>query len=136
MGQPKEKMTQRIIRALENPHVNVLAHPTCRLVGEREPIEADLEEIFRVARRNGVALEINAMPDRLDLKDLHVFRARELGCKLIIGTDAHRVSHLDLMRFGVGVARRGWCRAEDILNTRSLPELKIALKRSEVATNL
>ena len=136
MGQPKEKMTQRIIRALENPYVNVLAHPTCRLLGEREPIEVDLEEIFRVARRNGVALEINAMPDRLDLKDLHVFRARELGCKLIIGTDAHRVSHLDLMRFGVGVARRGWCRAEDILNTRSLPELKIALKRSEVATNL
>jgi DNA polymerase (family 10) len=118
MGQDEEKMTRRVIKALENPHVDVLAHPTCRILGEREPVSIDLEELFRAALRTDTALEINAMPERMDLRDIHVLRARELGVKLIIGTDAHSIAQLDLVRFGVGIARRGWCRAEDILNTR------------------
>jgi DNA polymerase (family 10) len=120
MNQEQGKMTERILRAIESPHVDVLAHPTCRLLGEREPIMVDIEAIFRAAAETNTALEINAMPSRLDLKDIHVFRARELGVKLTIATDAHSTSHLDLVRFGVGVARRGWCEAEHILNTRPL----------------
>jgi DNA polymerase (family 10) len=118
MGQDEAKMTQRVLRAVENPNVDILAHPTCRLLGEREPVNLDMEQVFKAALKTGTALEINAMPDRLDLKDIHVLRAKELGVKLVINTDAHRVSHLDLMRFGVGVARRGWCEAGDVLNTK------------------
>ncbi len=118
MGQDEEKMTRRVIKAMENPHVDVLAHPTCRILGEREPVSIDLEEVFRAALRTDTALEINAMPERLDLRDIHVLRARELGVELLIGTDAHSIAQLDLMRFGVGIARRGWCRADDILNTK------------------
>ncbi len=130
MGQDSEKMTGRIIRALENPGVHILAHPTCRLIGVREPIDVDIEEIFRAAVRTNTALEINAMPDRLDLKDIHVLRARELGVKLTIGTDAHSADSLGLMRFGVGVARRGWCQPEHILNTRSVEELGKFLRQT------
>ncbi len=130
MGQDKDKMTRRIIRALENPHIDILAHPTCRLIGEREPIDVDLEEVFRAAVRTNTALEINAMPERLDLKDIHVLRAKELGVKLVICTDAHRTGHLELIRWGVGVARRGWCEAEHILNTRSLSEVEAFFKQN------
>jgi DNA polymerase (family 10) len=129
MGQDGEKMTRRILRALNSPHVDILAHPTCRLLGEREPIMVDLEAVFVAVAAGGKALEINAMPSRLDLKDIHVFRARELGVKLTIGTDAHGIEHLDFMRFGVGVARRGWCEAEHILNTRPLAEVEAFLHR-------
>jgi DNA polymerase (family 10) len=129
MNQEQGKMTERILRAIESPHVDVLAHPTCRLLGEREPIMVDIEAIFRAAAETNTALEINAMPSRLDLKDIHVFRARELGLKLIIATDAHRAAHLDLVRFGVGVARRGWCEAEHILNTRPLGEVAAFLNK-------
>jgi len=123
MGQEEEKMTRRILRAIENPHVDVLAHPTCRLLGGREPVSVDLEAVFKAAARTNTALEINSMPDRLDLKDTHVFRARELGIKLLINTDAHSTKHLEYMRFGVGVARRGWCEARHVLNTIPLAEL-------------
>jgi DNA polymerase (family 10) len=129
MGQDREKMTRRIISALENPHVKILAHPTCRLLGEREPVEVDLEEVFRVAVRTNTALEINAMPERLDLKDIHVLRAKELGAKLVINTDAHRGEQLGLIRFGVGVARRGWCEAGHILNTKGVDEVEAFLKQ-------
>ncbi|OGO00558.1 MAG: hypothetical protein A2Y59_05915 [Chloroflexi bacterium RBG_13_52_14] len=131
MGQDRDKMTRRLIRALENPHVDILAHPTCRLLGEREPVDVDLEEVFRVVLRTNTALELNAMPDRLDLKDIHVLRAKELGVKLVIGTDAHSVEQLELMRFGVGVARRGWCEAGDIINTMGLKELESFLNRGK-----
>jgi DNA polymerase (family 10) len=129
MGQDRDRMTKRIIRAMENPHIDILAHPTCRLLGEREPIEVDIEEVFRAAVRTDTALEINAMPERLDLKDIHVARAKELGVKLVINTDAHSAGQLDLIRFGVGVARRGWCEAKHILNTRGLSEVEAFLKR-------
>ncbi len=129
MQQDSEKMTRRVIRAIENPRVHVLAHPTCRLIGTREPVEIDLEEVFRASVRTNTALEINAMPDRLDLRDTQAKRAGEVGVSLVIGTDSHSVDHLDLMRFGVGVARRGWCRASDVLNTRPVDEFLRWLKR-------
>lgn len=123
MGQSQEQVTRRIIRAMENPNVDILAHPTSRLLPEREPMAVDMEAIFQAAVRTNTILEINAMPSRLDLKDIHVYRARELGVMLVINTDAHSVEHLGFMRFGVGIARRGWCQAEDILNTRPLEEV-------------
>ncbi|MBI4330578.1 MAG: DNA polymerase/3'-5' exonuclease PolX [Chloroflexi bacterium] len=128
MGQDKDRMTRRVIDAMRNPHVDIIAHPTCRLLGEREPVDIDMEQIFRVAAETGTALEINAMPARLDLKDTHIFRARELGVKLVVGTDSHSAAQLDFMRYGVAVARRGWCQARDILNTLPYEEMRRALK--------
>jgi DNA polymerase (family 10) len=129
MNQDEEPMTRRIIKAMENPNVEVLAHPTCRLLPDREPIAVDMEAIFRAALRTNTILEINAMPSRLDLKDTHTYRARELGVKLVISTDAHCTEHLKFRRFGIGVARRGWCQAPDILNTRPLEEIVAYFKR-------
>jgi DNA polymerase (family 10) len=128
MSQSEARMTERLIRAMESPNVDILAHPTCRLLPAREPVAADMEAIFEAAVRTNTALEINAMPSRLDLKDTHIYRARELGVKLIINTDAHASGHLDFMRFGIGVARRGWCRAADLLNTLSRAELTAYFK--------
>lgn len=128
MGQDQAKMTQRIIAAMRNPYVDIIGHPSCRLLGMREPVAVDWEAVFRAAAATGTALEINAMPTRLDLKDIHVMRARELGVKLVIATDAHAPDHLDFMRFGVGVARRGWCEAKHILNTQTLDALVASLK--------
>jgi len=129
MNQTKEKMTQRVISAIENPDVDVIAHPTCRLIGEREPLAIDLEAVFRAAAAHNKIMEINAMPERLDLRDTHAFRARELGVKLAVGTDAHSVAHLGLMRFGIGVARRAWCEPQHILNTLPLEELLAVLNQ-------
>ncbi len=128
--QDRAVMTRRIIGALENPHVDMLAHPTCRKIGEREPVDVDLEAVYSTAAKHGKALEINAMPDRLDLKDLHAYRARELGVALAIGTDAHAAYHLGFMKFGIGVARRAWCQPHNILNTRPLKEVLSFLRRS------
>ncbi len=118
--QARVQMTHRIVGAIENPNVDVIAHPTCRKIGEREPVDVDMEAVFHAALKYGKALEINAMPDRLDLKDLYAFRARELGVMLMIGTDAHAISHLELMRFGIGVAGRAWCEPKHVLNARPL----------------
>ncbi|HEX7364189.1 MAG TPA: DNA polymerase/3'-5' exonuclease PolX [Dehalococcoidia bacterium] len=130
MKQPEEKITQRLVGAIKNPHIDIIAHPTCRLLGEREPAAVDLEAVFQAAIKYNKALEINAMPSRLDLKDIHIFRARELGVKLIIGTDAHRTEHLRLMRFGIGISRRGWCQAKDILNTHPVNEILEFLRKT------
>ncbi len=124
MNQSEEQMTHRIIAAIENPNVDIIAHPTGRLLGEREPVAVNMEAIFKAAAKNDAAMEISAMPSRLDLKDTHIYQAREMGVKLVINTDAHRIEHLDFMRFGVSTARRGWCEAKDILNT--LPLKKFA----------
>ena len=123
LNQEEARMTQRILRAIENPCVSIIGHPTGRLLGEREPTALDMEVLLRAAAQNGTVMEINAMPDRLDLKDLHVSRARELGVRLSLGTDAHSMDHLRYSRFGVGVARRGWCEPRHIINTYPLPEL-------------
>ena len=130
MNQSEERMTRRVLSAIENPDVDIIAHPTCRILGEREPVAMDMEAVFQAAAKNGKTLEINAMPDRLDLNDVHAFRARDLGVKLAIGTDAHSTAHLGLMRFGVGVARRAWCEPKHVLNTLSLKELLVFLDRN------
>jgi len=130
MNQSQEQITRRILGAIENPHIDVIAHPTCRLLGEREPVAVDMEAVFRAAVKYNKALEINAMPSRLDLKDIHIYRARELGVKLIMGTDSHSTAHLGFMRFGVGVARRGWCQPKDILNTRPIKEMLAFLRKN------
>ncbi len=128
MGQIQERVTPRVLRAIENHHVDIIAHPTCRLLGEREPVALDMETIFRAAAQSNTGLEISAMPERLDLKDIHIFRARELGVKLIISTDAHSTEHLGYMRFGIGIARRGWCEPQHVLNTMVLEAMRASLK--------
>jgi len=130
--QEKAQMTRRVIGAIENPNVDMVAHPTCRKIGEREPVDIDLEAVFKAAAKYGKAMEINSMPERLDLKDLHAFRARELGVMLSLGTDSHATIHLGLMKFGIGVARRAWCKPGDILNTRPLKEILQFLKKETV----
>jgi DNA polymerase (family 10) len=130
MNQSQEQITRRIVGAIENPHIDVIAHPTCRLLGEREPVAVDMEAVFRAAIKYNKALEINAMPSRLDLKDIHIHRARELGVKLIMGTDSHSTAHLGFMRFGIGIARRGWCQPKDILNTRPMKEMLAFLRKN------
>ena len=122
MNQDSQVMTERIIKAMRNPYVSVIGHLTTRLVGERQPISADFEAIFKAAVDTGTALEINASPQRLDLKDAHAHRARELGVPLVISTDSHTLESLDNVRYGIAVARRGWCEARNILNTLPLKE--------------
>ncbi|HUL30613.1 MAG TPA: DNA polymerase/3'-5' exonuclease PolX [Thermodesulfobacteriota bacterium] len=122
-NQSEERITRRIIKAIENPHIDIIAHPTSRLIGEREPTAIDMEAVFKAAVKHKKALEINAMPSRLDLKDIHVQRARELGVMLAIGTDSHIAGQLKLMRFGIGIARRGWCEPKHILNCLSLEKV-------------
>ena len=122
MGQDQATMTARMIKAMEHPSVTIIGHLTTRLLGQRKPVEFDLEAVLQAARDTGTALEINASPERLDLKDTHAYRARELGVPLVINTDSHHHTHLDKRRFGVAVARRAWCRPEDILNTMSREE--------------
>ena len=117
MGQDAATMTERVIKAMHSPYVDVIGHLSTRLVGERQPVEADYEAIFRAAAETGTALEINASPERLDLRDSHAARARELGVPLVISTDAHTVEALNNTRFGVGVARRAWCEPHHIVNT-------------------
>jgi DNA polymerase (family 10) len=126
-------MTARVSRALRHARVNVFAHPTGRLLGKREPYAIDMVQIVRLAKAQGVLLEINAQPERLDLSDTLVRMARDAGARLVIDTDAHRTSELDVMRYGVDQARRGWCTAEDVANTRPLDELRALLGREAPA---
>ncbi len=123
MNQSEERMTKRVLGAIEDPDVDIIAHPSCRLLGAREPVAIDMEAILLAAAKYNKVLEINAMLDRLDLNDIHAFRARDLGVKLAIETDAHSIAHLSFMRFGIGVARRAWCEPKNILNTLPLGEL-------------
>jgi DNA polymerase (family X) len=121
--QPGPEMTARICRALENPHVRILAHPTGRLLGTREPYDVDLEQVFAAARRHGKAVEINGSPSRLDLGDVHARRAGDLGVRLAIDTDTHYLAELDDMALGVATARRAWIGPEAVINARPLAEL-------------
>jgi DNA polymerase (family 10) len=125
----RDKQTERIIRAMDNPHVNILAHPTGRRINQRKPYEIDMKRIMEAALERGCYLEVNAQPSRLDLNDVNIKMAKDLGLKLVISTDAHRVSELDYLRFGVDQARRGWLAAEDVLNTRPIDELLSILER-------
>ncbi|MEE9592688.1 MAG: DNA polymerase/3'-5' exonuclease PolX, partial [Thermoplasmata archaeon] len=114
--QPEAEMTARVITAIENEHMNILAHPTARQINEREPIALDLPKVFEAAAATGTALELNAGISRLDLKGAHARAAREAGASLIINTDAHATVGLDQMKYGVGQARRGWLEAKDVVN--------------------
>ena len=127
--QPKDKITRRLIRACQNKYVHIIAHPTGRLWGVREPYEIDFEEFLKAARDTNTHLEINAFPDRLDLNDLHCRKAKEAGVKLAIGTDAHTMGQLAGMELGVAVARRGWLAKKDVINTLEGKELFKEIKK-------
>jgi DNA polymerase (family 10) len=122
------EMTRRIIKALGNPHVSILAHPTGRLILEREAYKVNLKEVFQAAIDYGVVLEINAYPDRLDLRDVDARMAKEMGARLVISTDAHSTVQLELMKFGVFTARRGWVEARNVINTLPLQGLLKVLR--------
>jgi DNA polymerase (family X) len=126
---PREANTARMIKAISHPLVDAIGHPTGRLIGARDPYEIDMEAVLQAAAQAGVAMEVDASPDRLDLKDTHIRRARELGVKLVINTDAHHADNYDLLHFGVATARRGWTEAKDVINT--FPRAKfLAARRS------
>jgi len=121
--EPKEEITRRIIKAMENKYTTIIAHPTGRLIDAREPYELEFDEVFKAAADTNTALEINAFPDRLDLNDVNVRIAKEGGVKLSIGTDAHIIDQLEYMSLGVGTARRGWLEKKNLLNTLPLSSL-------------
>ncbi len=125
----REKQTGRILRAMDNPLFNILAHPTSRIIGQMPPIELDMEAIMRAALERGCYLEINAQPKRLDLNDVHARMAHDMGLNVAINTDAHTLADLEMMRFGIGQAQRGWLTADDVLNTRPLDALLKLLAR-------
>jgi DNA polymerase (family 10) len=129
LGLSRSKQTERIIRAMDNPCFNVLAHPTGRLIDERDPYELDLDRVMQAASERGCFLEVNGQPSRLDLNDVYAKMAKDMKVKVAISTDAHSTAQLDYMRLGVGQARRGWLEAADVINTRSLRELKKLLAR-------
>ena len=127
-NQPKEEMTARVLRAIENPYTRILGHPTGRLLLRREPFSIDLPAILRRAAELGVAVEHNAAPERLDLSDRDLRLAKELGCKIVINTDAHTTRHLEKMKYGIRQLRRAWLTAHDVLNTLA-PEAFLAALR-------
>lgn len=129
----RAKQTERILRALDNPWVDVLAHPTGRLIGEREPYDVDMAAVVAKARACGVHLELNAYPDRLDLTEVNCRMCKDSGVRVAIDSDAHSVRGFAMLRLGVGQARRGWLTADDVVNTRTLAELRPLLRRSRSA---
>ncbi|MFE1194338.1 DNA polymerase/3'-5' exonuclease PolX [Streptomyces olivaceoviridis] len=122
-------MTRRLVRACEHPYVNIIGHPTTRLIGKRPGVDADWDEVFAACARTGTALEVNAQPDRLDLRDEDILRAREHGVKFAVNTDAHSVPHLAQLRYGVATAQRGWLTGEDVINTWTLTRLRRFLRK-------
>ena len=123
LRQPRERVTERMLNAIRNPNVDIIGHPTGRLIGERDGADLDMEAVIQAAAETGTALEINAHPSRLDLNDVYVRRAVEVGAKLVTSSDAHDVRGFDVLRFGVATARRGWATADDLLNTLSVEDL-------------
>jgi DNA polymerase (family X) len=121
--QPREEMTRRMLRAIENPQVAILGHPTTRMIGRRPPVDADLDAVYEACARTGTAIEIDAFPDRLDLSAEHVRLARRHGAMFSIDSDAHAVGHLDVMRYGIGTAQRGWLGPDEVINTWPLDRL-------------
>ena len=127
--QSRAEMTRRFVTACENPHVNVIGHPTTRRIGKRPPVEVDFGELFRACARTGTALEINASPQRLDLPSDHIRAARDAGVKFAIDSDAHSVSDLGNMPYGAGTAQRGWLTPDDVINTWPLDRLRAFLRK-------
>jgi len=128
--QPRAEMTRRFIAACENPHVNIIGHPTTRRIGRRPPVEVDFGELFRACARTGTALEINASPQRLDLPSDHIRAARDAGVKFAIDSDAHSTSDLGNMPYGVGTAQRGWLTPDDVINTWPPDKLRAFLRKA------
>jgi len=131
MDMDRVSMTDRVITAIQHPQVDILAHPTGRLLARREPFQIEMEEVLQAARDLNVAVEINASPHRLDLNDVHAHRAKELGVRVCISTDAHSVQRLDQMSYGVDQARRAWLTKGDVLNTMTLKQMRGWLHRRE-----
>lgn len=124
----KKQATHRILTALENPYVTFLAHPTCRMIGHREGFDVDMDSLFEKAVETNTFLEINAFPDRLDLNDINIKRAKDKGVQFIIGSDSHAVQHVSNMQYGVATARRGWLEKEQVLNTKPVSKLTQILR--------
>ncbi len=120
---PREQMTARIIRAMENPNVDIISHPTGRLLQKRDEYQIDFDKILKAAKSNGIILEINSYPDRLDLKDTNIRKAKNAGVKMIINTDSHSINTLPFIEYGISQARRGWAEKKDIINTLILEKL-------------
>lgn len=126
--QTSEQLTSRITSAMRNPYVSIIAHPTGRLIGEREAYEADMDKILKKARETGTAMEINAYPLRLDLNDIYAKKAKDMGIPIVISTDAHVTTQFNFMSYGVSIARRSWLEVEDVANTREVQQLLKKLK--------
>ena len=129
LRQPREKVTQRVINAIHNPHVDIIGHPTGRLIPDREGADLDMNAVLNAAAESGVALEINAHPARLDLDDVFARRAKELGIPISINTDAHSEADLDMLFYGVATARRAWLESKDVINTWPTKKLLDWLKK-------
>lgn len=127
-GLGREEQTKRVVTAISNPYVNILAHPTAGLLGKREPIAIDLDAVFAAAAKNGTAIEVNGYPDRMDLNGAQARRAKEAGCTLAVDTDSHARAHLGFMRWGIGSARRGWLGPGDVLNCWPLDRVRAFLR--------
>jgi DNA polymerase (family 10) len=125
----REKQTSRMLKAMDNPHVNIIGHPSGRLIHERKPLDLDMEKLMEAAAERHIHFEINSHPDRLDLDDAFCKLGKEIGIKMAVATDAHSIDDLDLIRFGVGQARRGWLEADDVINTLPWEKLKKELQR-------
>ena len=129
--QSKEQLTKRLVSAMKNPFVSIIAHPTGRLIGERDAYDVDMDEVLMTARDTGAAIEVNAYPLRLDLSDIYIRKAKGMGIPLAISTDAHVAYQFDFMRYGVGIARRGWLEKKDVLNTYPYKALLKRLKNKQ-----
>ncbi|HZA60209.1 MAG TPA: DNA polymerase/3'-5' exonuclease PolX [Actinomycetota bacterium] len=132
-NQTKDELTRRIIAAMEHPLINIIGHPTARIIGRRPPIEFDLDAVFEAAARTGTALEINSFPDRLDLRDEHIMWARQKGVRFALDTDSHSTVHLPYLRFGVANAQRGWLSRADVINTWPLTRLRKFLAKGRAS---
>lgn len=129
MDMKQNEMTQRVLKALAHPAVTILAHPTGRLINQRDPFAIDLDQIFHAAKEHEIAVELNAQPDRLDLNDVHLLRAREIGVKIAINTDAHSTEQLRFIKYGIDQGRRGWLEKRHVLNAMARPQLEVWLKQ-------
>ncbi len=123
LKQEKPKMTERLIRAIKNPNVDIISHPTGRLISKRDEYLVDFDEMLKAAKETGTILEINSSPERLDLKDIYIRRAKNEGIKMIINTDSHQKEQLSLIEYGIATARRGWAEKSDVINTKPVEEL-------------
>ncbi|MFN2166777.1 MAG: PHP domain-containing protein, partial [Anaerolineae bacterium] len=124
LRQERDPITQRVMNAINNPYVDVIGHPSGRILGQREESAIDLDAVIHAAAKTGTALEVNSIPSRLDLDDVHARRALELGVKIAINSDAHHPGGLDSLPYGLATARRGWASAPDVLNSLTLDEIR------------